>query len=194
MRRVCVFCGSCAGSREVYATGARRLGEALAARGLGLVFGGGHVGLMGVVADAVLKAGGEAVGVIPQALMDKELAHGGLSELHVVTTMHQRKALMADLSDGFVALPGGFGTADELFEILTWGQLGLHAKPVGLLDTVGYFDPLLEWLDVAVREGFLRPQHRALLLRADDPDRMLDLLRDFCPAAETPKWLGREER
>ena len=175
MRRVCVFCGSNVGNRELYAA-QRRLGGVLAARGLGLVFGAGHIGLMGILADAVLAAGGEAIGVIPQSMVDKELAHTGLTRLEVVNTMHERKALMADLSDGFVALPGGFGTGDELFEILTWSQLGLHAKPVGVLNVAGYFDPLLRWLDHAVNEGFIRPQHRGLLLEADDPDRLLDML------------------
>src|SRR5262249_49799865 len=143
----CVFCGSKTGSRPVYADQAHKLARLLVARGVGLVFGGGHIGLMGVLADEVLHAGGEAIGVIPQPLVDKELAHRGLTKLHVCDSMHQRKALMADLSDAFAALPGGFGTADELFEILTWSQLGLHAKPVGLLNTGGFFDPLLTWLD-----------------------------------------------
>src|SRR3954449_13611628 len=156
MQRVCVFCGSKSGGRPVYADAARRLGAALAARGCELVFGAGHVGLMGVLADAVLAAGGRAVGVIPQALVDRELAHRGLTELHVVGTMHQRKALMADLSDAFVALPGGYGTGDELFEILTWAQLGIHAKPIGLLNVAGYFDAMLAWLDHMTREDFLR--------------------------------------
>jgi uncharacterized protein (TIGR00730 family) len=194
MRRLGVFCGSRLGGRAVYADGARRLGEILAAQGLGLVYGGGHVGLMGAVADAVLRAGGEVVGVIPQALVDKELAHAGLTALHVIATMHQRKALMADLSDGFIALPGGFGTGDELFEILTWSQLGLHAKPIGLLNVAGYFDALLAWLDHAVQEEFLKPRHRQLLLVADEPERLLDLLRGYRPAAETPKWIDAAER
>jgi uncharacterized protein (TIGR00730 family) len=162
MRRLCVFCGSSTGKRAVYADHARQLGELLARRGLGLVYGGGHIGLMGVLADGVLEAGGHVVGVIPQALVDKELAHPGVTELRIVSTMHQRKALMADLADGFLALPGGFGTADELFEILTWAQLGLHAKPVGLLNSAGYFDALLAWLDHSVDEQFVRPEHRRL--------------------------------
>ncbi len=194
MRRLCVFCGSRVGKRPIYAKKARRLGELLVARGLGLVYGAGHVGLMGVLADAVLAAGGEVIGVIPQALVDKELAHTGLTALHIVTTMHERKARMADLSDGFVALPGAYGTADELFEVLTWAQLGLHAKPIGLLDVDGFFDPLMSWLDHAVREGFLRPAHRQLLLKSDDPERLLDLLRTYRPAAETPKWIEAEDR
>jgi uncharacterized protein (TIGR00730 family) len=194
MRRLCVFCGSSGGGRPAYGDAARRLGGAMARRGLGLVYGGGHVGLMGVLADAVLGAGGEVIGVIPQALVDKELAHGGLTELRVVGTMHQRKALMADLADGFAALPGGFGTADELFEILTWSQLGLHAKPVGLLNVAGFFDPLLAWLDHTVRERFVRPEHRQLLLEADDPERLLDLLLHPPPAAEMPKWINAADR
>jgi uncharacterized protein (TIGR00730 family) len=194
MKRLCVFCGSNVGGRRVYADEARRLGQALVRRGLELVFGAGHVGLMGVVADAVLGAGGVAIGVIPQALVDKELAHGGLTELHVVATMHQRKALMADLSDGFAALPGGYGTGDELFEILTWAQLGLHAKPIGLLNTHGYFTGLLVWLDHTVREGFVRPAHRGLLVEADDPERLLDLLLQYRPPALKEKWIDKAER
>jgi uncharacterized protein (TIGR00730 family) len=181
MKRVCVFCGSATGHDAVYAAGARSLGEALARRGLGLVFGGGHIGLMGVLADALLQSGGEAIGVIPQALVDRELAHTGLTELRVVQTMHQRKALMADLADCFVALPGGYGTADELFEILTWAQLGIHAKPIGLLNQAGFFDPLLAWIDRTVAEGFLRPSHRRLLLQATSPDDLLDGLSRFQP-------------
>jgi uncharacterized protein (TIGR00730 family) len=194
MKRLCVFCGSNVGGRPVYPDEARRLGQALVRRGLELVFGAGHVGMMGVLADAVLGAGGVAIGVIPQALVDKELAHRGLTELHVVATMHQRKALMADLSDGFVALPGGYGTGDELFEILTWAQLGLHAKPIGLLNTDGYFTGLLGWLDHTVREGFVRPAHRGLLLEADDPQRLLDMLLDYRPPAPKAKWIGDAER
>jgi uncharacterized protein (TIGR00730 family) len=176
MRRLCVFCGSRPGVREVYVESARRLGEALVARGLGLVYGAGHLGLMGALADAVLGAGGEAVGVIPQALVERELAHHGLTALHVVDSMHQRKALMADLADGFLALPGGSGTADELFEMLTWAYLGFHAKPVGLLNVASYFDALVAWLDHSVHEGFLKVQHRSLLRVADDPEALLDLL------------------
>ncbi|HXG11140.1 MAG TPA: TIGR00730 family Rossman fold protein [Gemmataceae bacterium] len=194
MRRLCVFCGSAVGSGSAYAEAARRMGEAMAGRGLGLVFGGGHVGLMGVLADAVLQAGGEVIGVIPQALVDRELAHGGLTELHVVGTMHQRKARMADLADGFLALPGGFGTADELFEILTWSQLGLHAKPVGVLNVAGFFDLLLAWLDHAVAQGFLRSEHRRLLQVAENADALLDRILRFRPPAQTPKWIKPEDR
>jgi hypothetical protein len=194
MRHVCLFCGSSSGARPEYAEAARRFGAALAGRGLGLVYGGGHVGLMGVLADAVLAAGGEVVGVIPQAMVDRELAHGRLTELLVVDTMHQRKALMADRADAFAALPGGFGTADELFEILTWAQLGLHAKPVGLLNVAGFFGPLLEWVALAVREGFLRREHRDLLAVADAPEALLELLRRPRRGALPPKWIDEKDR
>ncbi len=194
MKRLCVFCGSNAGNSAVYADMTRRFGDVLAARNLGVVYGGGHVGLMGVLADAVLRGGGEVVGVIPQALVDRELAHTGLTELHVVVTMHQRKALMADLADGFVALPGGFGTADELFEILTWAQLGLHNKPVGVLQVNGFFEPLLAWLDRCVQDGFVRPEHRRLLLCANDPEVLLNALEKHAAAPPVPKWIGREDR
>ena len=194
MQRVCVFCGSKVGNKPEYAEAARRLGTLLAARGRGVVTGGGHVGLMGVLADAVLQAGGQVVGVIPRALVDRELAHGGLTTLHVVETMHQRKALMADLSDAFVALPGGYGTADELFEILTWAQLGLHAKPIGILNVAGYFDPLLAWADRTVAEGFLKEAHRRLLLEATEPDVLLALLGAYLPLEPAPKWIDEEDR
>ena len=194
MQRVCVFCGSRSGSKPLYADVTRRLGIALVKRGMTLVYGAGHIGLMAVLADAVLQAGGQAIGVIPQALVDKELAHAGLTEMHIVASMHERKAKMADLSDAFIALPGAYGTADELFEILTWAQLGLHAKPIGLLDVDGFFDPLLAWLDHTVREGFLREKHRDLLLKSDDPARLLDLLQSAHPAPVTPKWIDEKDR
>jgi uncharacterized protein (TIGR00730 family) len=174
--RVCVFCGSSPGARPEYGDAARALGALLARRGVELVWGGGNVGLMGVVADATLAAGGRAIGVIPAALAERELAHATATELHVVRTMHERKALMADLSDAFVALPGGMGTLDELFEILTWSQLGIHRKPVGLLDVAGYYAPLLAFLDSARDEGFVRPADRALLRVDADPERLLDAL------------------
>ncbi|MBY0522889.1 MAG: TIGR00730 family Rossman fold protein [Gemmataceae bacterium] len=194
MQRLCVFCGSRAGKQAEYAEQTQRLGRLLVARGLGLVFGAGNIGLMGVLADAVLQAGGEAIGVIPQALVDKELAHAGLTQLHVVATMHERKALMADLADGFIALPGGYGTADELFEILTWSQLGLHDKPVGLLNTAGYFSSLLSWLDRTVQDGFIRPHHRSLLIEATDAESLLDQLAQFRRAENPPKWLNDQDR
>jgi len=176
MRRLCVFCGSRTGDVESYRTAAQRLATLLAARGIGLVYGAGHIGLMGVLADAVLQAGGTVIGVIPRALVDRELAHQGLTELRIVDSMHQRKAAMAELADAFVALPGGYGTADELFEVLTWAQLGLHSKPIGLLNTAGFFDPLLAWLDRTVADGFVKVKYRQLLHTADDPEDLLRIL------------------
>ena len=194
MKRICVFCGSAVGSRTTYADSARRLGEMLASRGLDLVFGAGHIGLMGVLADAVLANNGRVVGVIPQALVDRELAHGKLNELHVVETMHQRKALMADLSDAFLALPGGYGTLDELFEVLTWAQLGIHRKPIGLLNIEGFYDPLLEWVEKALVEAFMKPKHRALLLVERDPETMLDCLTAWRSGPPVEKWVEPGER
>jgi uncharacterized protein (TIGR00730 family) len=185
--RICVFCGSSPGRSSSYAAAARRLGATLARRGIGLVYGGGNVGLMGIVADAVLADGGEVAGVIPRALVDRELAHARLTELVVVDTMHERKQRMHDLSDAFIAMPGGFGTLDELCEILTWRQLGFHEKPIGLLDAAGYFGPLSAAFDHAVREGFVAAQHRALLALDDDPVRLLDRL----AAARNPAGLRR---
>jgi uncharacterized protein (TIGR00730 family) len=194
MKRVCVFCGSKTGNRPAYADAAREMAKAIVRRGLGLVYGAGHIGLMGVLADAALQAGGEVIGVIPQALVDKELAHAGLTQMHVVGSMHERKSRMADLSDAFIALPGAYGTADEFFEILTWAQLGLHAKPTGLLNVKGFFDPLFAWLDHAVVEGFLRERHRQLILKANDADSLLDMLLHAHPAPVSPKWLDDEDR
>lgn len=188
--RVCVFCGSSPGSIPAYGEIAARLGRLLVAEGLGLVYGGASVGLMGRLADAALAAGGEVIGVIPQALVDMEVAHNGLSELRVVATMHERKAVMADLSDAFVALPGGIGTLDELFEVLTWAQLGLHTKPTGLLDLGGYFQPLLAFLDGAVKARFLQPAHRGMLLVEADPARLLAAFRAYRPPPPF-KWVDR---
>jgi uncharacterized protein (TIGR00730 family) len=193
MRRICVFCGSSAGGRPAYAEAARALGRLLAAEGIGLVFGGGRVGLMGVVADAVLAGGGEAIGVIPEALLRREVGHTGLTELLVVESMHERKARMADLSDGFVALPGGFGTLEELFEVVTWAQLGIHPKPCGLLDVAGYYEPLLQLLDRGVDESFIRPQHRGLVLAGTDPARLLERMRRFVPPT-TEAWIAPAAR
>ncbi|MBX3024033.1 TIGR00730 family Rossman fold protein [bacterium] len=193
MRRVCVFCGSSPGNSPEFARAAERLGRALAEAGIGLVYGGASVGLMGRLADSALAAGGEVVGVIPRALVDREVAHHGLADLRVVGSMHERKALMADLADGFVALPGGLGTLDELFEILTWAQLALHAKPVGLLDVDGYFAPLLAFLDSAVAARFLAPAHRAMLLVADDPAALLTAFRGYTPPPPF-KWIDRPQR
>ena len=181
MKRVCVFCGSSAGIRGDYSVAAQKLAAAMARRGLGLVYGGGNVGLMGMIADSMLQAGGEVIGVIPQHLVAKEVAHRGLTELRVVDTMHQRKALMNELSDAFIALPGGYGTLEEFFEILTWSQLGIHGKPSGLLNVSGYYDSLLAMLDHAVAEGFLRTPFRELVMADTDADSLLQRLAVFVP-------------
>jgi uncharacterized protein (TIGR00730 family) len=193
LRRVCVYCGANVGARPAYADAARRVGRVLGTRGLGLVYGGGNVGLMGVVADAALAAGAEVIGVIPRALVVRELGHRRITELRVVETMHERKAVMAELADAFVALPGGLGTLDELFEAMTWAQLGLHQKPIGLLEVDGFFAPLVAYLDRAVAEGFVRAEHRAALTVASEPE---ELLRRFTAyrAPEVGKWLGRDIR
>jgi uncharacterized protein (TIGR00730 family) len=189
-RRVCVYAGSSPGARPEFAATARTLGTLLAQRGLGVVYGGGNVGLMGVLADAALAAGGEVIGVIPHSLAAKELGHGGITQLHAVETMHERKARMAAESDVFIALPGGIGTLEELFESLTWLQLGLHAKPVGLLNTCGYYDHLLAFLATMETERFIRPEHRAMLLIESDPALLLERLLVFTPPA-ADKWLDR---
>ena len=176
--RICVFCGASLGHDPRHATFAREVGAGFARRGIGLVYGGGRVGLMGAVADGALDAAGEVHGVIPRALVDRELAHPGLTQLHVVETLHERKARMADLSDAFVALPGGLGTLEELAEVLSWAQLGLHAKPVALLDPGGYFDRLLDYLDHAVEAGFVAPAHRRLLFVERDLNGLLDRFGD----------------
>jgi uncharacterized protein (TIGR00730 family) len=184
--RVCVYAGSNAGDDARYAEVTRRLAVALVERGLGVVYGGGKVGLMGVLADAALTAGGEVIGVMPDALFGREVGHTGLTEMRLVGSMHERKATMASLADGFIALPGGLGTLEELVEIVTWAQLGLHAKPCGLLDVGGYYRSLTAFLDHAVHEGFLRPGGRALLLVEDDPDVLLDQFATWAPPAMPP--------
>lgn len=188
-----MFCGSNPGRRPEYAGAAREMGRVLVERGLGLVYGGGRVGLMGIVADTVLAGGGEVAGVIPEALVAREVGHARLTALHVVRTMHERKAMMADLADGFVALPGGFGTFEEFCEVLTWSQLGFHPKPCGLLNVAGYYDPLLALFDHAVEEGFVPPQHRALVIEETDPARLLDRFAAFSPPTSS-KWISRDER
>jgi uncharacterized protein (TIGR00730 family) len=188
VKRVCVFCGSNTGSRPEYRDAARHLARALAARGIGLVFGGGRVGLMGVIADAMLASGGEVIGVIPDALAAREIAHTGLTDLRIVTSMHERKALMAELSDAFIALPGGFGTFEEFCEVVTWTQLGLHDKRCGLMNVAGFYTPLLDQFDRAVSEGFIRPANRQLVVAASEADELLDLLSKPLPRAE-PKWI-----
>jgi uncharacterized protein (TIGR00730 family) len=193
IRRICVYCGANVGARPAYAEAARRLGRVLGERGLGLVYGGGNVGLMGVLADAALAAGAEVIGVIPRALVARELGHQGITELRVVETMHERKAVLAELADAFVALPGGLGTLDELFEAMTWAQLGLHQKPIGLLEVDGFFAPLVAYLDRAVTEGFVRAEHRAALTVASEPEELLERFATY-RLPNVGKWLGRDIR
>jgi uncharacterized protein (TIGR00730 family) len=190
MKRLCVFAGSSTGHRPEYAEAARDLAVALARRGLGLVYGGGSVGLMGVLANSALAAGAEVIGVIPRAIASKELVHTGLTELRLVATMHERKATMAALVDGFVALPGGFGTFEETLEMLTWSQLGVHAKPVGVLNAGGYYDGLLRWLSHAVSEGFVQRENLGLLLFGDTPAELLDALAAWRPPSGPRPWLA----
>jgi uncharacterized protein (TIGR00730 family) len=189
IQSVCVFCGSSCGSRPEYKRAAEEMGALLASRKIRLIYGGGNVGLMGAVADASLAAGGAVTGVIPQALMDREIAHRGLTELRVVKSMHERKAMMADLAGAFVALPGGFGTFEEFFEVLTWTQLGLQQKACGLVNVMGYYDSLLSLLEKAEEEGFLPAAHRKLVLAADSAGEVLELVMDFKPRV-APKWIG----
>lgn len=191
MKSICVFAGSGRGRRGEYAAAAECLGRELAVRGIRMVYGGGCVGLMGVAADAALAAGGEVIGVIPQALVDKELAHFGVSDLRVVHSMHERKAMMAELADAFVALPGGIGTLEELCEVLTWSQLGMHAKGVGLIDVCGYYHGLVEMLRHAAREGFFREEHLRLFVAAPDPIEVIEQLANYQPLV-LPKWIDRE--
>lgn len=184
-----MFCGASPGRDPRYTELAARVGGGLAARGIGIVYGGGRVGLMGALADAALTAGGEVVGVIPRQLVDRELAHPGLTELRVVDSLHERKAMMSDLADGFIGLPGGLGTLEELAEVASWAQLELHRKPIGLLGPEGYWDPLLAWLDHAVAEGFIAPQHRPLITRDPDLERLLSRFAAWQPPAD--RWIAR---
>jgi uncharacterized protein (TIGR00730 family) len=193
MRRVCVFCGSSAGRDPAYLAAAADRGTALARRGVGLVYGGASVGLMGAVADAALEAGGEVIGVIPQALVDREIAHRGLTALEVVPSMHARKALMAELSDAFVALPGGIGTLEEIFEVWTWGQLGSHRKAVAFLNVAGFYDRLFAFLDHVADERLLRPEHRGMPVVEAEANRLLDRLAAYVPA-NVEKWIAPAER
>lgn len=192
MRSVCVFCGSSPGKREGYGEAARAAGRTIAERGLRLVYGGAMVGLMGAVADAALAAGGEVIGVIPEALAERELAHGGLTEIHHVKSMHERKAMMAEFSDAFVALPGGVGTLEELFEVWTWAQLGYHGKPVGLLNSEGYFDPLLVFVDRQCSEGFMKRDHRDMLVVESEAGLILDRFEAYRPPL-VAKWVKTDE-
>jgi uncharacterized protein (TIGR00730 family) len=193
MKRICVFCGSSAGNHPEYRAATEQLGLLLAQRHIGLVYGGGKVGLMGLLADAVLRAKGEAIGVIPEHLMKREIGHQGLTKMHVVHSMHQRKALMADLSDAFIALPGGFGTLEEFCEVLTWAQLGLHAKPCGILNVLDYYTPLLAMFDHAVQEQFLKPENRKLVLAKESAAELLQALEGWRPV-KVEKWLDAETR
>lgn len=193
LTRLCVFCGTNAGNRPDYGVAARALGALLAAEGIELVYGGASVGIMGELADAVQEGGGHVTGIIPQQLVQKEAAHRGIPDLIVVASMHQRKSQMADLSDGFVALPGGIGTLEGFLEILTWGQLGIHAKPCGILNIAGYFDALTGFLDHAVQEGFLTEAHRGQIMVESDPRRLLDRMRAYSPPAGAP-LMGRTNR
>lgn len=193
MQRVCVFCGSSSGARPAYAEAARELAAELVSRDLELVYGGGDVGLMGIMADAVLERGGHVIGVIPEALVAKEVAHQQLPDLRVVESMHARKALMADLSDAFVAMPGGIGTLEECFEVFTWAQLGMHAKPCALLDVEKYYAPLVAFLERTVDERFLRREHLDMLLVRDTPGDVLDACASYLPPT-TEKWIDRDER
>lgn len=191
MKRICVFCGSSSGNRSAYKNAAKQLGKTLVSHGIGLVYGGGGVGLMGVIAETVMREKGEVIGVIPKSLFAREIVLREITELHEVASMHERKALMAQLSDAFIAMPGGFGTLDEFFEIVTWSQLGLHAKPIGILNIEGYFDLLLEFIDHVIRERFAKPEHGQLILRSDDPEELLQTLihkKPIQPAVKLIDW------
>ncbi|PWC28843.1 LOG family protein [Teichococcus aestuarii] len=193
MKRVCVFCGSNPGLNPAYAAAARAMGRAIAAQGLGLVYGGGHVGLMGIVADAAMRGGAEVIGIIPETLMKREVGHGAITDLRVVSTMHERKAMMADLADGFVVLPGGIGTLEEAVEAFTWTQLGIHDKGLVFLDTAGYWQSLSSVFDHMVAEGFLHEKHRAMVTFAEDPDAALEALARFTPVT-VEKWAEKTQR
>ena len=192
MKRICVYCGSNPGRREDYRQAAEHLGRLVARNGLGLVYGGSSLGVMGAVADAALEGGAEVIGVIPRALATREVAHGGLADLRVVESMHERKAMMAELSDAFVALPGGWGTMEEIFEALTWGQLGLHRKPCGLLNVSGYFDHLRAFLEHATDEAFVKPEYRPMIIVDDDAGRLIERFRGYQPP-NVRKWITEEE-
>jgi uncharacterized protein (TIGR00730 family) len=192
-QRLCVFCGSSTGNRPEYGAAAETLGDILVQRGIELVYGGGKIGLMGILADRVLERGGRVIGVIPESLMAYEVGHRGLTELRIVGSMHERKAMMSDLSDGFIALPGGFGTIEEFCEVVTWSQLGIQSKPCGLLNVESYFDPLLDLFDHAMREEFVHKENRRLVLDDKDPVRLLEKMSEFKPQ-RIPKWIGKDKR
>ncbi|MGB1311786.1 MAG: TIGR00730 family Rossman fold protein [Leucothrix sp.] len=192
MKRICVYCGSSYGKLPIYTDTAKALGKVLTDNNIGLVYGGASVGIMGVVADAVLAGGGEVIGVIPQAIADKEIAHTGLSQLEVVPNMHERKAMMADFADGFIALPGGLGTMEELFEVWTWSQLGFHQKPCGLMNVAGYYDHLTAFIDHAVDQEYVKAVHQEALLVATDPADLIQQMTNY-RAAPGSKWIGRDD-
>lgn len=192
MKRICVFCGSNFGLDAAYREAAQSLGRTLVRRQIGLVYGGGSVGLMGTIADAVLQTGGEVIGVIPKALATRELLHTGLTDLRVVESMHERKALMSELADGFIAMPGGLGTLEELLEILTWAQLGIHQKPCGVLNVLGYYDPLVAFLDHSVRHGFVRSEHAGIVQVHEDAEELLEQMRTYVPP-QVEKWICEQE-
>lgn len=192
MPNLCVFCGSSFGDNPAYRAAADEMGRALVRHGWGLVYGGGSVGLMGVIADSVMAAGGDVIGVIPQKLAIVELLHQGVLDMRVVPSMHDRKALMAQLSEGFIALPGGYGTLEELFEVITWAQLGIHSKPIGILNVLGYYDGLLQFVDHAIGERFMKPAHRDLFVVATTADELLDKLSVY-RMPSTPKWISQSE-
>jgi uncharacterized protein (TIGR00730 family) len=193
MDSVCVFCGSRDGNDPAYVAAAEETGAAIARRGWRLIYGGGHVGLMGALADAALAEGGEVIGIMPRALLTREIAHPGLTRLHLVTSMHRRKALMSSMSDGFLTLPGGFGTLEEFFETLTWAQLGLHTKPCALLDVIGFWDPLLAMVDNQIADGFVPARHRRIILTGDDPDELLDRMAAYVPPDSIEPFPGLPE-
>ncbi|MET1411104.1 TIGR00730 family Rossman fold protein [Roseibium sp. HPY-6] len=192
MKSICVFCGSSFGSRESYKEAARSTGRVIAENGYRLVYGGAKVGLMGTVADAALEAGGDVIGVLPKSLQEKEIGHEGLNELHLVGSMHERKAMMADLSDGFIALPGGVGTLEEIFEVWTWGQLGYHEKPCGFLNVGGYYDHLIAFLDHQTEEAFTKPVMRSMVQISESAQGLIDQFKSYEPPS-TPKWIKKDE-
>ena len=194
MKRICVFCGSSVGGRPAYRQAAEQLARGMLERGIGLVYGGGCIGLMGVMADTILAGGGEVIGVIPDSLMRREVGHRGVTKLYIVQTMHERKAIMADHADAFVALPGGYGTLEEFAEVVTWSQLGIQEKPCGLLNVENYWGGLLEFVDHAVEEDFVRPENRELILVGSQPEELLDKLEAWRPPAHLEKWLDEAKR
>ena len=193
LKRICVFCGSSLGARSVYTNAAQQLGRTIVSHGMGLVYGGGSIGLMGVIADTALKEKGEVIGVIPRVLSSKEFAHPGLTALHVVSSMHERKAMMAELSDAFIAMPGGFGTFDEFFEVLTWAQLGLHSKPIGLLNVDGYFDLMLKFINQVLHEGFIQVKHHQLFVTSHNPGELISALLHYKPSPRISKVITWKE-